>query len=66
LLKARSRAEQTFVVQFSCGSAGYLPTAIAEKHGGYGGLIINGIVGCEGGEKLAEETVLSINQLWNS
>ncbi|MFH1968730.1 MAG: hypothetical protein ABIJ53_00250, partial [Verrucomicrobiota bacterium] len=63
-IKARSRARQTFVVQLCCGSAAYLPTPKAEKHGGYGGLIINGIVGSEGGEKLVDETVTSLNALF--
>jgi len=63
-IKARSRAGQTFVVQLSCGSAGYLPTKTAEKHGGYGGLIINGVVGSEGGDKLVDETVNEINALF--
>lgn len=63
-IKARSRAGQTFVVQLSCGSAGYLPTEKAEKHGGYGGLIINGVVGSEGGEKLVEETLDDLNSLF--
>jgi hypothetical protein len=62
-IKARSPAGQTFVVQLCCGSAGYLPTAKAEKHGGYGGLIINGIVGSEGGEKLVDETLKDLYSL---
>lgn len=63
-IKARSHAGQTFVVQLCCGSAGYLPTARAEKNGGYGGLIINGIVGSEGGEKMVDETVKGLNVLF--
>lgn len=63
-IKARSRAKQTVVIQLSCGSAIYLPTALAEKHGGYGGLIINGLVGSEGGDKLVDETLSDINALF--
>lgn len=63
-IKARSRAAQTFVVQLCCGSVGYLPTAKAEKHGGYGGLIINGIVGSDGGAKLVNETLSDLNTLF--
>ena len=63
-IKARSRAGQTFVVQLCCGSASYLPTTTAEKNGGYGGLIINGIVGSDGGKKLVDETVNDINALF--
>ncbi len=63
-IKARSRAGQTFVIQLCCGSAGYLPTATAEKHGGYGGLIINGAVGSDGGAKLVDETLADLNALF--
>lgn len=63
-MKSRSRAEQTFVVQLSCGSAAYLPTERAEQLGGYGGLIINGVVGSDGGKMLVDETVKSINEIF--
>lgn len=63
-IKARSRASQTFVIQLACGTAGYLPTAIAEKHGGYGGLIINGVIGAKGGAKLVEETLHDLNAMF--
>ena len=45
--------------------AGYLPSPDAEKFGGYGGLIINGQVGSEGGFKLADITVSEINKLFD-
>ncbi|MFH1904434.1 MAG: hypothetical protein ABIK53_02770 [bacterium] len=63
-IKARSKAEQTFVIQLSCGSAGYLPSKRAEAYGGYGGLIINGIVGSDGGKKLVDKTVAEINRIF--
>lgn len=63
-IKARSRAVQTFVVQLCCGSGGYLPTENAERHGGYGGLIINGVVGSDGGEKLVDATLSDLNALF--
>ena len=63
-IKARSCAEQTFVVQLANGVGGYLPTARAEQLGGYGGLVINGQVGSEGGDKLVEATTALINQLF--
>jgi len=63
-MKARSKAEQTFIIQLSCGSAGYLPSKRAEAYGGYGGLIINGIVGSDGGKKLVDETVSEINRIF--
>ena len=63
-IKARSKAKQTFIVQLSCGSGGYLPSARAEQLGGYGGLIINGIVGSEGGKRLVDKTVKHISKLF--
>lgn len=63
-IKARSKAKQTFVVQLCCGASGYLPSAYAEKLGGYGGLIINGTVGSEGGQKLVDESVAEIASLF--
>jgi hypothetical protein len=63
-IKARSRAEQTFVVQLCCGEGGYLPSTRAEALGGYGGLIINGQVGSEGGKQLADSAVREISALF--
>jgi hypothetical protein len=64
-IKARSVAEQTFIVELCCGTGGYLPSARAELLGGYGGLIINGHVGSDGGKLLADITVKTIKDLWN-
>ena len=67
IIKARSKAVQTFLVQLSAGAdlpGGYLPSPDAEKFGGYGGLIINGQVGSDGGYKLVDTTVEAINQLF--
>ena len=66
-IKARSKAQQTFLVQLCAGAsidAGYLPSPDAEKFGGYGGLIINGQVGSDGGFMLADITVKEINALF--
>lgn len=63
-IKARSAAEQTFIAQLCGGTGGYLPSARAEQLGGYGGLIINGRVGSDGGKKLADETVAAIAAMW--
>jgi hypothetical protein len=63
-IKARSRAAQTFVVQLCGGTGGYLPSARAEQLGGYGGLIINGTVGSDGGKQLVDATVGTIAELW--
>jgi hypothetical protein len=64
-MKARSAAGQTFIVQLCCGTGGYLPNARAEQLGGYGGLIINGNVGSDGGKKLVDETIAEIGKLWS-
>jgi hypothetical protein len=64
-IKARSPAEQTFVVQLAGGVGGYLPTPHAEEHGGYGALIINGRVGSEGGALLVEESLKELGALWS-
>ena len=63
-IKSRSMAEQTFIVQLCCGTGGYLPSERAEQLGGYGGLIINGNVGSDGGKKLVDLTVEEIAKLW--
>ncbi|MPN16897.1 hypothetical protein SDC9_164244 [bioreactor metagenome] len=68
IIKARSRAAQTFLIQLSAGAdhpAGYLPSPEAERFGGYGGLIINGQVGSDGGYLLADETVKIIGELFD-
>jgi hypothetical protein len=63
-MKARSKAEQTFVVQLCCGSAGYLPTEKAEKGGHYSAYVSSGSVGHEGGDILVRNSIESINSLW--
>ncbi|MDD4540472.1 MAG: neutral/alkaline non-lysosomal ceramidase N-terminal domain-containing protein [Lentisphaeria bacterium] len=64
IIKARSLAKQTFVVQLSGGTCGYLPSPEAERFGGYGGLIVNGRVGSDGGYLLADTAVQKINSLF--
>jgi hypothetical protein len=63
-IRARSRARRTFVTQLANGSFGYLPTRRAEQLGGYGGLVINGRVGSDGGRKLVDETLAAIAELF--
>ena len=63
-IKARSVAGQTFIVQLSGDTGGYLPSVRAEQLGGYGGLIINGKVGSEGGKILVDKTLGEIKKLW--
>lgn len=61
-IKARSHAEQTFLIQLACGSEGYLPTAKAEMGGHYSAFISSGQVGHAGGDQLVRETLADINE----
>ena len=63
-IKARSRAEQTFLIQLADGAEGYLPTAKAEKGGHYSAFISSGIVGHEGGERLVDVTLKNLNEMF--
>ena len=63
-IKARSKSEQTFIVQLANGAEGYLPTKIAELHGHYSGFISSGLIGHEGGEILVEKTLSQIADLF--
>ena len=63
-IKARSYAEQTFLVQLAGGSEGYLPTEKAEKGGHYSAFLASGLVGHAGGEQLVRETLKNINKLF--
>ena len=60
-IKARSHAEQTFLIQLACGAEGYLPTEKAEKGGHYSAFVSSGLVGHIGGEQLVRETLEDIN-----
>ena len=64
-IKARSKSEQSFIVQLCCGKGGYLPTEKAQKAGHYSAYITSGTVGYEGGDLLVRETISQINKLWN-
>ena len=63
-IKARSYAEQTFIVQLCCGKGGYLPTEKAEKAGHYSAYITSGNVGHEGGDLLVREQLKEINEMF--
>jgi hypothetical protein len=65
-MKARSYAEQTFIVQLCCGSGFYLPTEKAEKAGHYSAYVSSGFVGHEGGDLLVRKTIKEINQMWEA
>ncbi|MBO5743856.1 MAG: hypothetical protein J6R68_06205 [Clostridia bacterium] len=60
-IKARSHAEQTFLIQLANGIEGYLPTEKAEKGGHYSAFVSSGLVGHEGGDQLVRETLEDIN-----
>ena len=63
-IKARSKAEQTFLVQLANGIEGYVPTEKAEQGGHYSGFAASGITGHIGGEQLVRETVKNINEMF--
>lgn len=63
-MKTRSPALQTFLIQLSCGSGGYLPTPKAIEGGSYSGLPHTNKVGPEGGQMLVDHTVKAIQALW--
>ncbi len=63
-IKARSYAEQTFIVQLCCGQGGYLPTEKAEKAGHYSAYITSGKVGHEGGDLLVREQLKDIAEMF--
>ena len=63
-IKARSLAEQTFLIQLANGTEGYLPTEKAEKGGHYSAFLSSGLVGHAGGEQLVRETLKNINLLF--
>jgi len=63
-IKARSYAEQTFIVQLCCGQGGYLPTEKAEKAGHYSAYITSGKVGHEGGDLLVREQLKDIADMF--
>ena len=63
-IKARSLAEQTFLIQLCCGSEGYLPTKKAEDGGHYSAFVSSGHVGHIGGEQLVRQTLQEINGMF--
>ena len=65
-IKARSAAEQTFLIQLANGTQGYLPTAKAEANGHYSAFISSGSVGHKGGEQLVRETLQNIREMFEA
>ena len=65
-IRARSLAKQTFLVQLSCGSYGYLPTEKAEKGSHYSAFVGSGTTGHQGGEVLVRKTLTEINNMFKN
>ena len=63
-MKARSPAEQTFVVQTACDALAYLPTERGVAGGHYSAEIMSNIVGPKGGRVLVERTIESLKAMW--
>lgn len=63
-MKARSPAQQTFVLQLTNGCGMYLPTALAIEGGSYSGLPHVNKVGPEGGQMLVDRTVRAMQALF--
>jgi len=63
-MKARSPAQQTFVLQLTNGCGMYLPTALAIEGGSYSGLPHVNKVGTEGGQILVDQTVRAMQVLF--
>lgn len=64
IIKARSKAKQTFIIQLANGAGGYLPTEIAEIHGHYSAYVSSGTTGHEGGDILVRETLDNIKEMF--
>ncbi|MCX7007557.1 MAG: hypothetical protein NTY53_09980 [Kiritimatiellaeota bacterium] len=65
-IQGRSPALQTFVVQLTASSSGYLATQRAIAGGGYSAVVQSNKVGPEGGQLLVDRTIELINSLWNA
>lgn len=65
-IRARSYAKQTFLIQLSCGSFGYLPTERAERGSHYSAYITSGTTGHEGGDLLVRRTLTEINEMFSA
>lgn len=63
-MKARSKSEQTFIIQLSNGRGGYLPTEAAIAGGSYSSKPASTKCGPEAGDQLAELTLDLINSMW--
>lgn len=64
-IKARSPAQQTFLIQLCCADGVYLPTENVIRAGSYGAAVFTGTVGFEGGNKLVEDSLRELSALWD-
>lgn len=64
-IRERSQAVQTFLVQKAGASGTYLTSERAVSHKGYGTVPASTDIGPEGGEKLVEWTVNTLDRMWS-
>jgi len=64
MMKARSAAKQTFVMELCNGDYGYIPSPAVIKSRSYGSGVNNGEIGPDGGYMLADEVVKHIRKLF--
>lgn len=64
-IRARSKAQQTFIIQLCCGSDGYLPTEKAERGSHYSAYVSSGVTGHAGGDLLVREILEEISALFS-
>ena len=64
-IRARSQAQQTFLIQMACGSEGYRPTEKAERGGHYSAYVSSGVTGHEGGDLLVRKTLEEIKKMFS-
>ena len=64
IIKARSKASQTFILQLTNGWYGYLPTEKAEKAGHYSAHISSGKVGHVGGDMYVRHALNEISKMF--
>lgn len=68
-IKGRSPATQTFLIQLAANvgwTGNYLPSERAVQNQGYGGSVYNAEIGPDGGQAIVEETVATLQQLFQS
>ncbi len=66
LIRARSKANQTFLSQLTCGAYGYLPTKHAEDGGHYSAFVGSGCVGHDGGDLYVRTVLNEINEMFEN